>query len=68
MIKKKFLKQIKGSQKCKAQLQISLNKSEQTITRYLNNNDIMLTTAAALSVIKEFTGATEEELLETESA
>lgn len=64
MIKPKYLKQINDSRKCKALLQIALDKSELTINRYVNDNDIMLTTSAALSVIRDFTGVTVDELLE----
>lgn len=64
MIKSKYLKKIKDDQIGKAKLQIALGKSYSTIERYINDNDIMLTTAAALNVLKEVLNVSEDELLE----
>jgi hypothetical protein len=42
--------------------------AESTIYRYIASNDDNLTKAAALKVIREATGLTDEEILEEESA
>ncbi len=52
-LKEKTLKQIRNSKICKAKLQIALNKSAPTIQRYLDENNIMLTTITALTVISQ---------------
>jgi len=64
MIKQLYLDQVNASPVCKAQLQIALGKSYSAIQRYVNENNILLTTATALSVLKKFTGVSERELLE----
>lgn len=43
-----------------------LGVSEPTIYRYINNNDDTLTKAAALQLIREVTGLTDDQILETE--
>lgn len=63
MIKQNILDKISESLKCKAELQIALNKSSLTISRYISDNDIMLTTDAALNVIEAFTKLKREEIL-----
>lgn len=47
---------------------MDLDKSEYTINRYIAENEEngMLTTAAALKVIREETGLTDEQILEVE--
>lgn len=67
MIKTNILKKIRKSKVCKAKLQIALDKAAPTIQRYLDDNDIMLTTASALAVIKEEFNVTESEILELET-
>ena len=52
-LKEKTVKQIRNSKICKAKLQIALNKSAPTIQRYLDENNIMLTTITALTVISQ---------------
>ncbi len=52
-LKEQTLKQIRNSKICKAKLQIALNKSAPTIQRYLDENNIMLTTITALTVISQ---------------
>ena len=47
-------------------LAIALNVSESTARRYVNDNDDNLTKAAALNVIRQETGLTDEEILETQ--
>lgn len=67
MISQSMLQKIRHSRVCKARLQIVLDKAAPTIQRYLDDNDIMLTTKPAVDVIKEEFGVTEEEIFETES-
>lgn len=50
-----------GDIRCK--LAIALGKSEMQIRRYIKHNDVMLTTAAALLVIKKETGLKQSEIL-----
>lgn len=60
---------IKGSDDGVQRLADILNVSKQSIRRYLNDeNDDNLTKVAAIEVIKELTGLTQEEILEAESA
>lgn len=54
---------IRNSRICKAKLQIALDKSAPTIQRYLDDNDIMLTTRASLDVIQGEFGLTETQIL-----
>jgi len=68
MIKQSVISKIRQSKTCKARLQLVLDKSAPTIQRYLDDNDIMLTTSAALEVIKNETGLTESEILEPQTA
>lgn len=49
-------------------LAMALNVTEQTIIRYIDVNSDNLTKAAALKVIKDQTGLTEEILLQSENA
>ena len=49
-------------------LAMALNVTEQTIIRYIDVNSDNLTKAAALKVIKDQTGLTEETLLQSENA
>ena len=44
---------IRKSKKTKAKLQLALDKSAVTIQRYIDNNDIILTTVVALEAISE---------------
>lgn len=50
-------------------LQTELKKTEQTITRYINDNEENgpLTTAGALTVIRTHTGLTDTQILEQKS-
>lgn len=64
MISEKALKKIRVSKVCKAKLQIALDKAAPTIQRYLDDNDILLTTKVALDVIREETGLTESEIIQ----
>jgi hypothetical protein len=60
----KALDHIKQSQQLKLKLATALNCSQQTINRYLVNNDDNLTKAAALEIIAEGTGLKDSEILE----
>jgi hypothetical protein len=64
-IKEDVLEMIRQSKVCKAKLQIELDKSAPTIQRYLDDNDIMLTTASSLAVISKEFGLKEKEILAT---
>lgn len=50
--------------KIRVRLQVALSVTEQTIIRYIKANKEDLTMAAALAVIREETGLTDEEILE----
>lgn len=56
MIKNSIIEQIRTNKVLKAELQIVLDKSAPTIQRYLDENDIMLTTDAALTTIAKSLG------------
>ena len=49
----------------RVRLAVALNVSEQTISKYIKNNDDNLTKAAAVAVIKRQTGLTEDDILDT---
>lgn len=51
MINKKTMELLRKSKKTKAKLQLALDKSAATIQRYIDSNDIMLTTAIAVTAI-----------------
>lgn len=57
---------VKNNKRARARLQLILDKSEYTINRYIQDNEenSMLTTAAALKVIREETGLADTEILE----
>lgn len=68
MIQQNVIDLLRKSKIAKAKLQIALDKAPPTIQRYLDDNDVMLTTHAALKVIKEEFGLKEEEIIETQTA
>lgn len=49
-------------------LALALDVTEQTVIRYIKGNKPELTQAAALRVIREETGLTDEQILETVAA
>ena len=49
----------------RVRLAVALGVSEQTISKYIKNNDDNLTKAAAVAVIKRQTGLTEDDILDT---
>jgi hypothetical protein len=64
----KAINAIRNNKRVRARLQLDLNRSEYTINRYIDDNDIMLTTAQALTVIREETGLSDDQILEKEPA
>lgn len=64
---KNAISAIKSNKRVRARLQLELDKSEFTIARYLINNEDngLLTTVAALSIIRQETGLTDSQILET---
>jgi hypothetical protein len=68
MIKQNVIELLRKSKIAKAKLQIALDKAPPTIQRYLDDNDVMLTTHAALKVIKEEFKLSENQILEKETA
>lgn len=56
----------KHSPRIKSLLALALNCSEQSINKYIRDEDDNLTKAAALEVIRKETGLTDEEILEQE--
>lgn len=68
MIKQSVINLIRKNKTCKTELQLVLDKSAPTIQRYIDDNDIMLTTAAAVSVIAKNLNIKESEVLEPVAA
>lgn len=54
---------LKNNKRARARLQLEFDKSEYTINRYIADNDIMLTTASALVIIREETGMKNNQIL-----
>jgi len=65
MIQPQVIKQIRKSKSCKLRLQVALNKSGPTIQRWLDTNNIMLTTSKALEVIRSEFKLTDKQILQT---
>ena len=55
---------IKNNKRARARLQLILDKSEYTINKYIADNDENLTKAAALLVIRDETGLSDEQILD----
>lgn len=68
ILSSKALIEIKSNTLAKNLLAVKMNRSVHTIEKWIKDNDIMLTTADALEVIKQETGLTDEEILEKEEA
>lgn len=68
MLTNNAIEKIRGSRKCRERLFNEMGITMSTIYRWLDKNDIMLTTAKALTIIIEETGLTQEEILEKEIA
>lgn len=67
-ISKAALDKISGNQKAIGRLMALFNKSSDTITRWINNRDIRLTTLGAVEIIREESGLPENEILEAATA
>ena len=65
MIQPQVIKQIRKSKKCKRELQRVLDRSPATIQRYLDTNDIMLTTSKALEVIRSEFKLSDKQILQS---
>lgn len=63
MIRQNVLDTVRHNTRCKAELQIALDRGASTIQSYLDTNNIMLTTAAALTVIRKYTNLTDSKIL-----
>jgi transcriptional regulator with XRE-family HTH domain len=66
-IRKLVLLAIRGSRKIKTDLMAALDISQPTLSRFLNDNDENLTKAAALKVIREELGLTDDEILDEDT-
>lgn len=64
----RVLEALKNNKTARARLQLGLDRSEYTINRYIFSNDVMLTTAAALKIIREETGLSDAQILDKERA
>lgn len=65
MLTQKAIDKIRESKRCKNRLAFELDKNPRTITEWLNNNDIMLTTALAVKIVSEETKLSEAEILDS---
>ena len=63
-LSKKALMAIRENKRCRNRLQLELERNQATIYRWLDNNDVMLTTATALQIIREETGLDDSQILE----
>jgi hypothetical protein len=68
MLTKKAIELLKKNQVAKNRLALVLSRSGATINRWLYESDtLILTTAAALEVIREETGLSDDEILEQQN-
>lgn len=58
---------LKKNTRAKTMIALDMGKSVHTIEGWITNNDDNLTKAAALKIIREETGLTDEEILEQET-
>lgn len=68
MIKNKIIEKIKASKRCRNRLAYELNCSHRSVEKWLERNDIMLTTDLALKVISEEINVKKSEILIEEKA
>jgi hypothetical protein len=68
MLSKKAIEALKASESMKGRIAEALGRSVYTVNRWMYDNDVMLTTATALQIIREETGLTDDEILQKESA
>lgn len=66
VIKATVLATLRNTKKAKNRLALVFNKSSYTIEKWIRDNDDNLTKAAALLIIREELGLTDEEILEQE--
>lgn len=64
----KAIQEIRSNKRLRNRLAFDLDKSAMTIMRWVAANDDNLTKAAALQVIREETGFSDEEILEVVAA
>jgi hypothetical protein len=62
-IRKSVIKLMKGNSRIMSFLCLEFEKSESSIRRWIDNNNPMLTTFAALRIIRQETGLTDKEIL-----
>jgi hypothetical protein len=68
MLTKKAIELLKKNQVAKNRLALVLSRSGATINRWLYESDtLILTTAAALEVIREETGLSDDDILEQQN-
>jgi len=67
-LSEKAIEAIKDSPECRRELTYQMEVSDNTLYRWYRDNesDGKLTTYKAINIIKETTGLTEEQILETE--
>lgn len=65
-LKAEVLKGLRNNKKAKNRLALELDKSSFTIEKWIKENDQSLTLAASLKIIREETGLTDDQILETE--
>lgn len=58
---------IKGSNKAIGRLIIAFDRGQNTIENWMRDKDVRLTTPMAVQIIREETGLSDEEILETET-
>ena len=68
MLTEKALKAITSNETLKGRIATACNRSVYTIIRWVQDKDVMLTTAAVLQLIREETGMSDEEILIQEPA
>ena len=66
-LKQAAIDRIKVNTRIKNLLALALDRSVYTVTRWIEDNDDNLTKAAALKIIREETGLSDEDILEMES-
>lgn len=64
-LKNEILLKIRKNKRVRDRLQLSLDRSYFSILRYIDSNDIILTSATALQIISEETGIPQDQLLKS---
>lgn len=68
MISKKAIGLLKKNEEAKGRIAGATNRTGYTVNRWIYENDIMLTTAVVLDIIRDETGLTDDEILVKENA